>query len=163
MRVVKYFWIISLLGFLATDLFVYGDAPEILNLHFDANGTPDFALKKIHFFYYALTFGLVPNIVLILLGYAIPYLPKSLIFVPNKDNWLSKDNRKVFYWVGKNYLRGFGFVLNLFFICAVFGFYYLNSSNQFPLQWTFYLIAAMGIGWLFYAIPLFKKSPDEFA
>lgn len=162
MRLVNSFWIISLVAFLGANLFVYGDAPDILNLHFDATGKPDFALKKIDFFYDALIVGLIPNIILILLGYAVPSLPKSLLLIANKDRWLEKDNRKVFYRVAKHYIRGFGFVLNMFLIAAVFGVYYLNSTNKFPMQWLFYVIAAMGIGWLAYGPFLFRKDPDDF-
>lgn len=163
MRLVRSFWIVSLLGFLAADLFVYGDAPEVLNLHFDAKGEPDLAWLKVDFFYNAFYIGLIPNILLILLGYAVPYLPKSLLLIANKETWLKPDNRNVFYRVSRDYIRGFAFILNLFFIAAIFGVYYLNSTNEFPLEWSFYAIGAMGIAWIFYGFGLFRKHPDDFA
>jgi len=163
MRLVKFFWILSLVGFLAADLFIYGDGPEILNLHLDQNGVPDFAWRKIHFFYYSLTFFLVPNIILMLFGYALPLIPKSILPIPKKQVWLAPDNRKVFYRVAKEWIRGFAFILNLFFIAAIMGFYYVNSNHDFPITWMFYIITAMGAFWLLYGIPLFRKHPDEFA
>lgn len=163
MRLVRSFWFISLIGFLAADLFVYADSPDILNLHFDAQGKPDLAWLKIDFFYNIFFAGLVPNVLLLLLGYAIPYLPKSLLLVPNKKVWLAPDNRNVFYRVCRDYIKGIGFVLNLFFIAAIFGFYYLNSVHDFPIKWALYLIAVMGIGWLAYGVVLFRRHPDEFA
>ena len=163
MRLVKFFWILSLLGFLGADLFVYGDGPAILNLHFDESGAADYALKKIHFFYYSLVLFLIPNVILMLLGYALPFLPKGIFLVAKKDVWLAPDNRKVFFRIAKEWIRGFAFILNMFLMFALMGIYYINTSHQFPINWGFYFVAICGIGWLFYGIPLFKKHPDDFA
>ncbi len=164
LRFIKVLWVLSMLGFLASALFVYadiGDANTIVQLRLDASGESAFGVSKINFFYVSLFIMLGINVIILLTGYSVPYLPKSLVLAPQKELWLSTPhNRKNFYKRMKDWARGFATIINFFLTCVIFTIYYMNSRNYFPLAWTYYLCAILAIAWLFAFFPIFKKNPD---
>lgn len=154
----------SLLGFLASALFVYadiGDANTIVQLRLDETGQQTFGLTRTVFFYTSLFTMLGINVIILLAGYSVPYLPKSLVHAPQKEKWLSTPhNRRNFYKRMKDWARGFATIINFFLSCVVFSIYYMNSRNYFPMRWLYFLCAILAIFWLFYFFPIFKKDPD---
>jgi hypothetical protein len=89
---VRFFWTISLLGFLYVLFTTYGEIQQVLLLKF---GETNFALSRGQYFFFFLTFFCTLNVAILLLGFTLKKIPlKKLFIIPFSDWWAESKERR---------------------------------------------------------------------
>ncbi|MEH0156084.1 hypothetical protein V6R21_18190 [Limibacter armeniacum] len=159
MKMIKFFWALSLLAFLGVSLLIYIYMPEKVNVWFDANGQSVTMMQRGDFFYASMMALLLVNISITVFGNSIMYFPKQLIWIPKKDFWLkSKDNRKELVKRTKGWTRGLATIFNLLllaFVGVIFSYHYEEAPD---LTTLLYVIPVLAIAWLVFFFFLFSNT-----
>lgn len=111
-------WVyLVLLGFAVWHLAKhYPLMPDRMASHFGAGGVPDGWSSKDHFF---LLFGVMLTVMTAMFGglaFLIPALPASTINIPNREYYLSPENRERTYGILVSYMLWFGAATTAFMI-----------------------------------------------
>ncbi|TAE02718.1 MAG: hypothetical protein EAZ97_02330 [Bacteroidetes bacterium] len=156
---IKFLWLASMLIFLVILLVTYMYLPEQVNLFVAELGKID---KQIYFYSYLLIL-LVSNVSIIFLGKMLPFLPKNLILVPQKNEWLAEKNNEILLFKNLNYwVKGLGFIINIFLIISLLSIYTLNDSFvKYPTTWLYLLIPILFVGWFVVYFNNFSSPPKD--
>jgi hypothetical protein len=89
---IRFLWLVSLLGFLFNLFTTYGNVQQVLILHIGETG---FALSRGQYFFFFLTFFSVLNIALILLASSFRQIPSKWLAVPRHSWWTGNPERRI--------------------------------------------------------------------
>ena len=143
----------------------YGDLPDPIASHFDANGEVDGMMGKNGFY---ILMGLVNLIFLVgfpILGLIIRQLPDSMINLPNKEYWLAPDRRSKTFSTSSQFLVGIGWIsgwlmIGIFHLTAEVSIGNRQSiSPEFYYIMAVYLAAVIG-GTIFLCLKFRIPRPD---
>lgn len=162
MKIIKYLWVLSLLGFLGVNLYVYALLPDKVNAFAYGNTGENSFISKSDFFYISMSILLFGNILLVLLGNLISMNSPAILPLPNKTAWVSsKENIRNLYQRFKYWLQGIGFIVNI--ICTAI---LLNFASQYienvPNTEHIIYVGAIAFGlWILSFYPMFSYLPKE--
>lgn len=88
---IRFWWMISLLGFLYNLFTTYGNVQQVLLLHI---GETSFALSRGQYFFFFLIFFVVLNLALIMLGQAFSGIPSKWLPIPSAGWWSAEISRR---------------------------------------------------------------------
>lgn len=94
----------------------YGDLPEMVPSHFDANGDVDGQMSRNAFCAMMGLLNLGLLIGLPLTGYLAKHLPDSLVNIPNKEYWLAPERRDASLSVMTDFVSAIAWMTGWLFI-----------------------------------------------
>ena len=151
---------LSIFAFIVVLLFTYRGLPDVVAVHFGANGRGDGFIPKNQVFYLFGSVMFVLNILIVLLVNNVQKLPITVFnFIPNKV-WL-KD-RKQLIDVIINWINFLPTIINVFLLLILRALLALNDERSFNTDYTYLLILGVIflVIWLFYLpIRLLYTSP----
>ncbi|WP_027001657.1 hypothetical protein [Hugenholtzia roseola] len=166
MKIVKYFWIFSMVAFMATLLYCYVSYDTPIFVFKESPEALPYALEKSNFFYAGLGAILTSNILTLLLSNLLPRLRPPFLPLPAASFWAQNSytrQRMTEYLEG--WTKGIGIFLNLILILAVLHIITLNDA-AFSVEtqnWLFGIFALLlfWIGLFFYLFIGTKKEIAE--
>lgn len=159
MKLIKYFWALSLLAFLGLNLLMYIYFPDQVTVVYDNEGNGAVLMNKGDFFYSAMGILLLINIALAIFGNGVLHLPKELLFLPKKSEWLkNKETQQALLFRAKAWTRGLAAIINLFlltFVGILFSYHYKGAPD---VNYMLYIIPVLFVAWLIYFFVLFSNT-----
>lgn len=148
MGLAKILWILSLLGFLAVLLVTYIYMPENVAVLFDELGLPYYFLPRDYYFYVALLACVLLNGAILLFSSSITRLPSSLLPVPKRNYWATRENRPRFTKRFKHWTKGIAFFLNLILCLLLVDILKGNDSQvDYNTQMLLYVFSSLLMVW----------------
>jgi uncharacterized membrane protein len=123
---------------------VYPQLPEYMASHFVADGRPNGWQNKQDFFLTPVVMVALVAFVTFVLPWALSFMPKELVNLPNKSYWLSPERRKESSRILAGHMAWFGCGLLFVVLYAIFQAINSNLPNhkQFDAQGMWYVLAA---------------------
>jgi uncharacterized membrane protein len=147
-RIILVFLVIGLVGQI---LYYYPNLPDRMASHFNGAGEPDGWMSKQNFLIFEAVILLFIIAEFSLLPLLIEKMPNSLINLPNKDHWLSEENRTATFAVIRQYFEWCSAMLLALFI-AVNEMVFRANLNKQPLSnsiWMVLIVFLLLVGiWL---------------
>lgn len=153
MRISRLSLAFLIFGFIGHILYYFPNLPEKMASHFNGLGEPDNWMSKSSFLIFEGVILLLIIAEFTLLPFAIEKFPNSMINVPNKDHWLSEENRAETFSIIREYFEWFSVGLLLLFIAVNELVFRANITRQ-PLSNSFWIV--MICYFIFVGIWLFK-------
>jgi hypothetical protein len=163
MKIVKYFWILSIVAFMAALLYCYVSYDAPIFVFKETPEAQPYALEKSSFFYAGLGAILTSNILTLLLSNLLPRLRPPFLPLPAASFWVQTPytRRRMTEYV-EGWTKGIGIFLNLILILAVLHIITLNDADvSVKIQnWLFGIFAFLflWIGLFFYLFIGTKKE-----
>lgn len=112
-KVIRFFWLLSLVGFLAALLLTYANLEAFVTLKFQSDGE-ELTIGRDLFFYVSIAIFILVNILLYVFARILRKLPEPQ---PEQSFWLAdlKLRQRLINW-----LLSFVLIFNILFIIAVF-------------------------------------------
>jgi hypothetical protein len=158
-RFIKFFWIISLFGFLVILFFCYSLMPD--HVVMENNLSQIFNLPKAGFFYWVLGAFVVSNITWFVFSGILGGLSRNIRKTDKLPVFYSSV--KLFSYI--NWVNSFSIICNLFIIMGTLFLTLLNTSSKdiSNLIWIPYSGAVLMIVWMFLLVYVFlsKVNPQE--
>lgn len=156
--VVRFAWFISLLGFLFVLFSTYGHVQQVLLLQF---GETTFALSRGQYFFFFLAFFLIVNVLLFILGKLMSFIPKSFLFIPNRQFWtLDREHRKATNLILESWTWAISSTANFFmmyWMIVVENNFHFEGSKLPMVHWFYipglFMVASLFLPWLRFLIP----------
>lgn len=154
-RFIKLFWFFSLLGFLATLLFVYAALPAEVDVSLDSDIIPSILLSKNSFFYSMVLLIVLTNAIFLALSKFI-----GLLKTDNRSNKMffgdESFKKNLINWLGS-----FSVILNLFYAMGALFVGLHNNIDYVPSTSYSFLVYAsiiLVVGWLFWLVYIVLKK-----
>ena len=154
-KFIKLFWFFSLLGFLATLLFVYAALRPEVDVSLGSGVIPAMLISKNAFFYTMIIIIVLTNAVLLALSKFI-----GMLKTDNKSNrFIFGDEpfkKNLINWLGS-----FSVVLNLFYAMGTLFIGLYNNIEYVPTAGYSFLVYAsiiLIVGWLFWLVYIVLKK-----
>ncbi|MFK7767930.1 MAG: DUF1648 domain-containing protein [Mariniblastus sp.] len=129
----------------------YGDLPEMVPSHFDANGEVDGEMSRNAFCAMMGLINLGMLICLPLTGYLAKHLPNSLVNIPNKDYWLAPARRDASLTLMTDFVSAIAWMtgwlfIGIFQLSALVGIKARETiSPEFYFFMGFYLVGVIAV------------------
>ncbi len=152
-KILRVFWLLSLVGFLVAFLMTYANIEEFVRLKFQPRAE-EITIGRDLFFYLGIGLFLVVNIVLYIFARILRNLPKPQ---PQQSLWLadlSLRNRLI------NWLLSFAIIINLLFIFAIFLIGNMSesyASSDISLNMWLYTTGTFFTVWLLLLLFIFSR------
>lgn len=125
--------------FLAQILYYYPNLPDQMASHFNSSGQPDSWMPKQNFLILEVIILVLILAEFFLLPLLLEKIPKSLVNLPNKDHWLSVENRPITFAAIRQYFEWFSVGLLFLFIAINEMVFRANLAKQ-PLTNSVWII-----------------------
>ncbi|MEN7549257.1 hypothetical protein AAG747_15140 [Rapidithrix thailandica] len=161
-RLAKYAMILTLLTVLGINLLCYIYFPQTLKLDLTSAGFKEYLIDRGSFFYSSIFIALLMNIGLSVIGISLPYLPKSLLILPNKTKWHSNSEmKKELYERAKGWIYALNSIINLFMIYCVAIVFSFNSDFEMTHYGYIVLFALLMVTWVAFYFYSFLSIPKK--
>jgi uncharacterized membrane protein len=132
-RLIKFFWLISLVIFFAALLLVYAFLPDRVAIHANTAGMPDEFIARESFFYFSLIGFVGANVLL--------YVLRKLLLLTRRTARTERELQLREDLAG--WLLGLAGTINFFFVLVMFFFGVFNNAEGFS-TWHFALLVYTG-------------------
>ncbi len=163
MSTAKYLFLIATLLLFFEFVFYFPVLPGKIAAHFNFEGFADAWYDKPNYYLFFLLVYVLTAGSLAVIAYSIPFLPNSLINIPNRDVLLNNDNRKKTLKIISDHIFHIGTVTIFLLIATNYFIFQLNVKGEnFLPRSIFILLFAYLLFVAVIFIHLFKKlrSPD---
>lgn len=161
MRLSRAILIFLIVGLIGQGFYYYPNLPEMMASHFNEAGEPNSWMPKQNFFIVLGTIFFLITALFTSLPLLLEKIPAELINIPNKEHWLSNENRTRTFAIIRQYFEWFAVGLLGLFIAVnelVFraNLAHQNLSNAAWIVLVIYLIFV--VIWLSKFILQFRKT-----
>jgi len=162
--IIRFCWLISLLGFLFNLFTTYGNIQQVLLLHI---GETNFALSRGQYFFFFLGFFCVLNIALILFGNSLRLLPGKWLPIPFAAWWTeTKAKRSAANGILSGWAWATACTANYFmmyWMLVVENEFHFEGGGMSSIQWFYLPGYGMAVSLLLPWLRLFVRNPNLLA
>ena len=141
-KLMRTFWLLSILIFLGILLYVYANLPGEVALSFNAGEESGWTIPKSTFFYGSLLVFVIVNVILYVFGLILRRLPFP---EPKNSYWLANPELRtnISIWI-----TSFNFVVNLLLVSIILAVGFINNDNTSGYYFFIYFGPALVMIWL---------------
>jgi hypothetical protein len=157
MNAIKYFWILSVLGFLAALLYTYVSYDSPILVFRENVNAPPYSFEKSAFFYGGLALIVLCNTLILTLSALLPKMRPPFLPVPYASFWVQHPHsRKIMTKYLKGWIKGIGILLNACLLLEIGTIIDLNDADFMfsPFIWL-NVIGALLVLWILLFFYLF--------
>jgi hypothetical protein len=164
-RITKFIWILSLLSFLALDLYVYSQLPQTVGVLYNSEGLPESYVKRPLFFFIGIAFILILNLIFVALIKSFIGFPFKLIGWEKLSVWQTTRSLKLEF---SDFIENWGYsflvFLNLFLINTLYILWKVNvemGSRISEYSWVIWPFLGLLIIFPVYLVAKLKNSSPQ--
>jgi uncharacterized membrane protein len=164
-RITKFVWLLSLLAFLAFDLYTYSQLPQSVGYMYNGDGLPEAFVPRPVFFFIAIAFILLLNLIMVALIKTFIGFPFRLIGWDKLAAWQTTRSLKQEF---SNFIETWGYsfliFLNLFLLNTLYVLWKVNveiGSRISEHSWIIWPFVFLLITFPIYLVSKLSLTPNK--